>query len=42
MKTAIEDEFDDLTQQYRLRYVSVMSRIARALNRAGSFGGRNV
>lgn len=41
MRTAIEDEFDDLTSQYRNRYVSVMSQIARALNRAGSFGGRN-
>lgn len=41
MKTAIEDEFDDLAGQYRKRYQSVMTQIARALSRAGSFGGRN-
>lgn len=41
MKTLDEDEFDNLTEQYRKRYVSVMTEIARVLNRAGTFGGRN-
>ena len=41
MKTLIEDEFDDQYWSYRERYVILISNVARALNRAGKFGGRN-
>ena len=41
MKTLIEDEFDDQYWSYRIKYVSLISNVADALRRAGSFGSRN-